>query len=111
LSVAVVVAGVLVLVGGFVDDGGRDGAGCEPSTIHNWVEPKDLHLGRLTLHRMQSPVGKSGRSRNQGVDSLVREKDRVTGGLGELLDAGGIGRDRGWTASSGSRASGSKSSS
>lgn len=38
---------------------------------------------------MESAVGESGRSSNQGVDGLVSEKDRVTGGLGELLDPGG----------------------
>jgi hypothetical protein len=38
---------------------------------------------------MASPVGESGRSTSQGVDALAGEKDRVTGGLGELLDARG----------------------
>ena len=37
---------------------------------------------------MRSPVGQSERSRNQGVDTLVSEKDRVAGGFGELLDTG-----------------------
>ena len=37
---------------------------------------------------MRSPVGQSGRSRSQGVDGLVGKKDRIPGGLGELLDAG-----------------------
>jgi hypothetical protein len=37
---------------------------------------------------VEFPVGESGRSSNQGVDGLVGEKDRVTGGFGELLDAG-----------------------
>src|SRR5947209_14428969 len=36
---------------------------------------------------MRSPVGESARSRNQRVDGLLREKDQITGGLGELLDA------------------------
>jgi hypothetical protein len=48
---------------------------------------------------VESPVGESERSRNQGVDGLVGEKDRVTGSLGELLDAGsdvdGV-ADQGW---------------
>ena len=38
---------------------------------------------------MRSPVDESGRSRSQGVDGLLGEQDRVAGGLGELLDAGG----------------------
>jgi hypothetical protein len=38
---------------------------------------------------MESPVDESGRSRRQGVDALLGEKDRVAGGFGELLDAGG----------------------
>src|ERR1700739_5112254 len=37
---------------------------------------------------MESAVDESGRSRRQGVDALVGEKDRVAGGFGELLDAG-----------------------
>src|ERR1700744_2287530 len=37
---------------------------------------------------MGSPVDESGRSRRQGVDAPLGEKDRVTGGFGELLDAG-----------------------
>ena len=37
---------------------------------------------------MESPVDESGRSRRQGVDALLGEKDRVAGGFGELLDAG-----------------------
>src|SRR5262245_56566331 len=37
---------------------------------------------------MRTPVGKSGRSRNQGTNGLISEEDRVAGGLGELLDAG-----------------------
>ena len=37
---------------------------------------------------MGSPVDESGRSRRQGVDALLGEKDRVAGGFGELLDAG-----------------------
>src|SRR6516165_6118184 len=37
---------------------------------------------------MESPVDESGRSRSQGVDALLGEKDRVAGGFGELLDAG-----------------------
>src|ERR1700739_1967485 len=37
---------------------------------------------------MGSPVDESGRSRRQGIDALVGEKDRVAGGFGELLDAG-----------------------
>src|SRR5215469_320014 len=37
---------------------------------------------------MESPVDESGRSRRQGVDALMGEKDRVAGGFGELLDAG-----------------------
>src|SRR3977135_2603590 len=37
---------------------------------------------------MESPVGESGRSRSQGVDGVVGEKDCVASGLGELLDAG-----------------------
>jgi hypothetical protein len=37
---------------------------------------------------MCSPVDEFGRSRRSGVDGLVGEKDCVTGGLGELLDAG-----------------------
>ena len=35
---------------------------------------------------MRSPVDEFGRSRSQRVDALVSEKDRVTRGLGELLD-------------------------
>ena len=38
---------------------------------------------------MSTPVVKAGRSRDQGVDGLLSEKDCVTGGLGELLDTGG----------------------
>src|SRR5271156_5788907 len=38
---------------------------------------------------MESPVDESERSRRQGVDALLGEKDRVAGRLGELLDAGG----------------------
>jgi hypothetical protein len=37
---------------------------------------------------MRSAVGESGRSSSQGVDGVAGEKDRVAGGLGELLDAG-----------------------
>src|SRR5215467_8212543 len=37
---------------------------------------------------MESPVDESGRSRRQGVDALLGEKNRVAGGFGELLDAG-----------------------
>jgi len=37
---------------------------------------------------VRSPVGQSGQSTIQGVDGLVRQKDRVTAGFGELLDAG-----------------------
>ena len=37
---------------------------------------------------MESPVDESRRSNNRGVDALLGEQDRVTGGLGELLDAG-----------------------
>ena len=37
---------------------------------------------------MESPVDESGRSRGQGIDALLGEKDCVIGGLGELLDAG-----------------------
>jgi hypothetical protein len=35
-----------------------------------------------------SAVNKSGRSSSQGIDALAGEKDRITGGFGELLDAG-----------------------
>ncbi len=37
---------------------------------------------------MWSTVGKSARRRYHGVHAAIREKDRVTGGLGELFDAG-----------------------
>src|SRR6516225_11117564 len=37
---------------------------------------------------MESPVDESARSRRQGVDALVGEKDSVAGGFGELLDTG-----------------------
>ena len=37
---------------------------------------------------MKPPVGEVGRSRSQRIDGLLGEKDCVTGGLGELLDAG-----------------------
>src|ERR1700716_742616 len=37
---------------------------------------------------MEYPVDESKRSNNQGVDALLGEQDRVTGGLGELLNAG-----------------------
>ena len=37
---------------------------------------------------MESPVDKSERSRRQGFDALMGEKDSVAGGFGELLDAG-----------------------
>jgi hypothetical protein len=37
---------------------------------------------------MQSAVDESGRSGDKGVNGLVSEQDRVTGGLGELLDTG-----------------------
>src|ERR1700739_1004162 len=37
---------------------------------------------------MESPVDESGRSKRQGVDALLGEKDGVAGGFGELLDAG-----------------------
>src|SRR3954467_6622019 len=37
---------------------------------------------------MESPVDESGWRRGQGVDGLLGEKDRVAGGLSELLDAG-----------------------
>jgi hypothetical protein len=35
-----------------------------------------------------SPVDELRRATIQGVEGVVGEKDRVTGGLGELLDAG-----------------------
>ena len=38
---------------------------------------------------MQATVDEFGWSRSQGVDALLREQDRVAGGLGELFDAGG----------------------
>ncbi|OBI94770.1 hypothetical protein A5661_22960 [Mycobacterium asiaticum] len=37
---------------------------------------------------MGSPVDESKRLKCQGVDALMSEKDCVTGGLGELFDAG-----------------------
>src|ERR1700758_2778821 len=37
---------------------------------------------------MKPPVGEGGRSRSQRINGLLGEKDCVTGGLGELLDAG-----------------------
>ena len=37
---------------------------------------------------MESPVDERGRSRRQGVDALLGEKDRVACCFGELLDAG-----------------------
>jgi Helix-turn-helix domain of resolvase len=37
---------------------------------------------------MESAVDEPGPSRRQSVDTLLGEKDRVAGGLGELLDAG-----------------------
>ena len=35
---------------------------------------------------MESLVDESGRSRRQGIDALLGEKDRVPGGFGEVLD-------------------------
>src|SRR5947209_15063675 len=37
---------------------------------------------------MGVPVHESGRWRNEGVDTLLGEKDRVAGGFGELFDSG-----------------------
>jgi hypothetical protein len=47
-----------------------------------------VYGGCLALQGVGSSVAESGRSRSQGVDGLSGEKDGVTGGLGELLDAG-----------------------
>src|SRR4051794_17264335 len=61
---------------------------CRLQLISVCGEPEDLHRGRLTFERIRSPVGESGRSGNQGVDGLLGQKDRVAGGLGELLNTG-----------------------
>src|SRR6478735_7901565 len=53
------------------------------------VETENLYGSRLAFQFVKSPGGEPGRSRNQGGDGLVSEKDCVAGGLGELLDARG----------------------
>ena len=55
---------------------------------HRWVEPEDLYPGLTSLSARAIPGRSVGRSTIQGVDGLVGQKDRVTGGIGELLDAG-----------------------
>jgi len=44
--------------------------------------------GRLAFQFVGSPIGESKWSSNLGVHALLGEKDCVTGGLGQLLDAG-----------------------
>ena len=51
-------------------------------------EAEDVHGGGLSFKGMESSLDESGRSRCQGVDALLGEKDGVAGGFGELLDAG-----------------------
>src|SRR4051794_36992442 len=51
-------------------------------------QPEDLCGGRLTFQPIRSPAGESRQSGTQGVDGLLGQKDRVAGGLGELLDTG-----------------------
>src|SRR4051794_23500128 len=52
------------------------------------VDAEELHGGSLTFQCVRSPVDESGRSSSQTVDRLASEKDRITGGLSQLLDAG-----------------------
>ena len=75
---------------------GRLGSGeCKPLTTRRWVKAEDHNWGRLPLQSMCPSVNESRRSRIQSVNGLFSEEDGVTGGLGQLLDAGShVGRVR-----------------
>ena len=48
-----------------------------------------MYEGGFSLEFVMSAVGQSRWSGSQGIDALAGEQDRVSGGLGELLNAGG----------------------
>ncbi len=52
------------------------------------VESKNPYRGRLAFQLVRSTVGEAGRTHIQGVNGLLGHQDRITGGLGQLLDAG-----------------------
>jgi hypothetical protein len=104
VGVAVMAMAVVFLLGRLVYDRGLGSSRCPNANDHRLARVRHFSqgdgnwspLGRargfvpgLTSLSARAIPGRSvGRSTIHGVDGLVGQKDRVTGGFGELLDTG-----------------------